>query len=438
MKAPLALTLLLPALLAGQQAPLILRHATVIDGTGTPPLADRAILITGDRIVAVIPDRELAADGGATRQIDLGGRTVIPGLWDAHAHSLLDDPTAEAFAPTLLANGVVGVRDMGGFLPTLLRWRERLRADPWAGPRVVAAGPLIDGRDPVDPRISLAVADSAQARYAVALLADRGVDFLKVYTNLSFDAWRAVIEEGRARGLPVAGHIPKGSSALEAARLGQASIEHGQGIDLQCRSRSPSCDATVTALLAAGTRIVPTLIVQQQGGKIDQSSVTSDHRLGYVPRSLRAEWRAYASIRSKGGRARELRRVRAEFEQEVALVATLWRAGIPLLAGSDAGALYTYPGFSLHEEIALLVRAGVPPVQAIRSASGAVTEFLGLADSLGTIAPGQVADLVILDADPLRDIRNTRRIRTVIYRGRVLDREGLDLLLARGRDLAGR
>jgi len=107
-------------------------------------------------------------------------------------------------------------------------------------------------------------------------------------------------------------------------------------------------------------------------------------------------------------------------------------------SGSDAGALYTYPGFSLHDELALLVRAGVPPVQAIRLASGAVTEFLGLDDSLGTIAPGKVADLLILDADPVRDIRNTKRIRSVIYRGRLLDREALDLLLARGRDLAGR
>jgi hypothetical protein len=236
----------------------------------------------------------------------------------------------------------------------------------------------------------------------------------------------------------VAGHLPKGVTALDAARLGQSSIEHAQGIDLQCRTRSPSCDATFNAIIAAKTRIVPTLIVQQQSGIIDRGSVTSDYRLGYVPRSLRAEWRAYASIRSKGGRARELRRVRAQFDQEVALVGVLWHAGIPLLAGSDAGALYTYPGFSLHDELALLVRAGVPPVQAIHLASGAVTEYLGLADSLGTIAPGQVADLVILDADPLRDITNTTRIRSVIYRGRLLDREALDLLLARGRDLAGR
>lgn len=438
MKKLLGVALLLPALLSGQETPLILRHATVIDGTGHAPLPDRAILITGDRIVAVVVDRELAADSTTTRQIDLGGRTVIPGLWDAHAHTLLDDPTAEAFAPTLLANGVVGVRDMGGFLPTLLRWRDLLHADPWAGPRLVAAGPLIDGAEPVDPRISLAVADSAEASYAVSLLAARHVDFLKVYTNLSFDAWRAVIMEGHARGLQVVGHIPKGATALDAARLGQASIEHAQGIDLHCLTRSPSCDATFSALLAADTRIVPTLIVQQQGGRLDQGAVTADYRLGYVPRSLRAEWRAYANIRSKGGRARELRRVRGQYEQEVALVGTLWRAGIPLLAGSDAGALYTYPGFSLHDELALLVRAGVPPVQAIRAASGAVTEFLGLADTLGTIAPGKRADLVILDADPVRDIRNTTRIRSVIYRGRLFDRVGLDSLLARGRDLAGR
>lgn len=438
MKGLLTALLLLPAHLTGQEAPLILRHATLIDGTGRAPLTDRAILITGDRIVAIIADRELTADPATTRQIDLGGRTVIPGLWDAHAHTLLDDVTAEAFAPTLIANGVVGVRDMGGFLPTVLRWRERLREDPWAGPRVLAAGPFIDGADPVDPRISLAVADSAEAHYAVSLLAERRVDFLKVYSNLSFDAWRAVIEEGRARGLPVVGHIPKGATALDAARLGQASIEHAQGIDLQCQTRSPSCDATIAAILAAQTRVVPTLIVQQQGATLDRSSVTSDFRLGYVPRALRAEWRVYANVRAKGGRARELRRLRGEFDQEVALVATLWRAGVPLLAGSDAGALYTYPGFSLHDELTLLVRAGVPPVQAIRLASGAVTEFLGLADSLGTIAPGKVADLLILEGDPVRDISNTRRIRTVIYRGRVLDREALDLLLAKGRDLAGR
>jgi imidazolonepropionase-like amidohydrolase len=176
----------------------------------------------------------------------------------------------------------------------------------------------------------------------------------------------------------------------------------------------------------------------QQGATLDRVSVTDDWRRGYVPRSLRADWVTYAHVRTKGGRSRQLQKEREEFAEEVTLAGTIARAGVPVLAGSDAGALYTYPGFSLHDELALLVRAGLKPVQAIHASSGAVTEFLGLSDSLGTVRPGRAADLLILEGDPIRDIRNTRRIQTLIYRGREYDRAGLDSLLARARDLAGR
>jgi imidazolonepropionase-like amidohydrolase len=438
MRTALLLLCLLPAPLHSQTPPLVLRHATVIDGTGAPPTRDRTILIVDGRIRAIGGPQDTIALPAGGEELDLRGRAVIPGLWDAHVHSLLDDGVAETFAPAFLGNGVVGVRDMGGFLPALLHQRERLARDPWAGPRLFAAGAILDGSDPIDPRISLAVADSADAVYAVGLLAARQVDFLKVYSTLAPDAWRAVLAEGRRLHLPVAGHLPYGTSALEAARLGQASIEHDQGIDLRCRERSPGCDALFTTLLGAGTRVVPTLVVQQQGATLDRGSVTDDWRRGYVPRSLRADWVTYAHARTKGGGVRQLRKEREDFALEVTLAGAIARAGVPLLAGSDAGALYTYPGYSLHDELALLVRAGLTPVQAIHAATGAVTEFLGLADSLGTIRVGMAADLLVLTADPVRNIRNTQRIETIIFRGRKYDREGLDSLLARARDLAGR
>jgi imidazolonepropionase-like amidohydrolase len=438
MRTALVLLSLLSTPLLSQSPPLVLRHATVIDGTGAPPARDRVILIVDGKIRLVGGPADPLTLPEGTEEIDLRGRTVIPGLWDAHVHSLLDDAVADAFAPAFLGNGIVGVRDMGGFLPTLLRRREALARDPWTGPRLVAAGAILDGSDPIDPRISLAVADSADAAYAVGLLAARKVDFIKVYSTLSPEAWRAILLEGRRHHLPVAGHLPYGTSALEAARLGQASIEHDQGIDLRCRERSPNCDALFTTLLGAGTRITPTMVVQQQGATLDRGSVTDDWRRGYVPRSLRADWVTYAHARTKGGGSRQLRKEREDFALEVALAGTISRAGVPLLAGSDAGALYTYPGFSLHDELALLVRAGLTPVQAIHAATGAVTEYLGLADSMGTIRVGRDADLLILEGDPIRDIRNTRRIQTLIYRGRLYDREGLDSLLARARDLAGR
>lgn len=439
MRTALVLLSLLSTPLLSQSPPLVLRHATVIDGTGAPPVRDRVIVIVDGKIRRVAAPTDTLSLPEGSEEMDLRGRTVIPGLWDAHVHSLLDDAVAESFAPAFLGNGIVGVRDMGGFLPTLVHQRARLARDPWAGPRLVAAGAILDGSDPIDPRISLAIADSVDAAYAVDLLATRRVDFIKVYSTLSPEAWRAILAEARRRHLAVAGHLPYGISALEAARLGQASIEHDQGIDLRCRERSPNCDALFTTLLGAGTRITPTLVVQQQGATLDRGSVTDDWRRGYVPRTLRADWVTYAHARIKGGGgSRQLRKEREDFALEVALAGTIFRAGVPILAGSDAGALYTYPGFSLHDELALLVRAGLSPVQAIHAATGAVTEYLGLADSLGTIRPGQSADLLILEGDPVRDIRNTHRIQTLVYRGRMFDREGLDSLLARARDLAAR
>jgi hypothetical protein len=295
---------------------------------------------------------------------------------------------------------------------------------------VIAAGEVLDGPQPVQADISIPVADAAGATAAVDSLAQAGVDFIKVYTLLPRDAYFAVLAEARRLGLAVAGHVPAAVTPEEAALAGQRSIEHLRDeIEPFC---SPG-DAAACARLAAVFRgeptwQVPTLVVLRAKAFFDDPALTTDPRLRHVPVELRREWLAEREGKLRRG-ADYLASKRARYADELWLTGFLAREGVPLLAGSDVGSAFSYPGFSLHDELELLVEAGLTPLEALRAATLAPAEYLGTRDSMGAIAVGQAADLVLLRADPLAEIRATREIDAVVLRGRVLERRDLDRLL---------
>ena len=435
------------------QAPLVLTHVTVIDVTGGPARPNTTVVITGDRISAIGDNITLPADA---QVVNATGKFLIPGLWDMHVHWYGRD-TFTLF----IANGVTGVRQMFGN-SDLLRWRDQIAKGSLLGPRMVVASPIVDGPQPIWPN-SIAVGNEEEGRKAVSRVKQSGADFVKVYSLLPRDAYFGIADEAKQQGITFAGHVPNSVSPQEASDAGQKSIEHLTGILIECSAKatelrdklvkadSPEARGRIqrTALetydekRAAGlvarfaknhTWQCPTLTVLRSGAYLEDENFRRDGRLRYIPRQLQQRWSFRAANRSGGDNEEEKKVLQKQF----AIVGAMQKAGVPILAGTDTGNPFCFPGFSLHEELALLVLAGLTPVEALRSATLNPAKFFDLDQTLGTIEQGKIADLVLLDANPLVDIRNTQRINAVVSNGRLFDRKALDQMLAAAERAANR
>lgn len=431
-------------------APLAITNVTLIDGTGAPARSGQTVVVAGGRITLVGPSASTAVPRGA-RRIDGRGRWLIPGLWDMHVHAFGND-FPDFAAPLLLAHGVTGARDMGFYVDSARFWTGEVRAGRLAGPRMVIGGRL-DGPANRTPWVARA-ATADEARRAVDSLVVAGADFIKVYSRVPRDAYFAAVDQARRRGVKIAGHVPHGVSTREAARQ-QDGMEHEDDLMRACSAEDAAlrrelaeaphdappalqlatirdharrmratydparCAAVISMLAHAGTSLTPTLAVYQPYMAPGDTSVMHPSAHRYVPGPMLALWRARLQRAEPG----DTSTVAAFFS--LAQTGEMHRAGVRLLAGTDAPLPYLVPGLSLHDELALLVRSGLTPMEALRTATYNPAAYLGALDSLGTIRPGRLADLVLLDADPLSDIRNTRRIHTVIANGRVVDRAAL-------------
>lgn len=458
----------LPAHAAGQNraVSIAIVGVAVVDVATGERVPDQTVVVSGSRITAVGPrqGRGAVRVASGARVVDGTGGYLIPGLWDMHVHALPGErrPRAlETFFPLFVANGVTGVRDMGDALDTLRAVRARRAL---TSPRLVAAGPLVDGPKPTVPDLSIAVATPADAEKIVDSLASGGVDFIKVYSRLPRDTYSAIAAAARRRGLPFAGHVPVEVSVSDASSAGQASIEHLAEIILDCssdevdlrrqvveavqpappgsaeltrarrsaRARAlrmvdwPKCRSLFSRLARNKTWVVPTLAV---GANVADTTRAHDARLRYFDATTLAAWRADAPVPAARAPNDSSAPRPAPLADVAPYVRELVRAGVGLLAGTDLPNFYTFPGFDLHAELALLVQAGLTPLQALQAATLNPARFLHATDSLGAVAPGKLADLVLLDANPLADIRNTAAIRAVFTNGRYLDRPALDSLL---------
>jgi imidazolonepropionase-like amidohydrolase len=449
---PLAAPFLLLAVQAAAQEPaaIAITHVTVIDGTDSLPRRDRTVILRGARITAVGPASRTAVPRSA-RVLDGRGKYLVPGFWDMHVHT--DVPAAREVLPLYVANGVTGVRDMGGDWTRLTALRALVRSGRLLGPRLLLSGPYLDGND--QPIAHLPARSPAEAVAAVDSLAALGVDLVKLHTGLTRETFFAAARAARGKQLPFAGHVPRVVGAADASDSGMSSIEHlltiptpctpAESLALQPRftvqgalGRCSSADpAPLYARLARnGTRVTPTFVAQYEVALWPERRLPGDSFARYLPDTLRRFVAAIFPMPDSVPPGADSVG-RAVFAKRLALVGALHRAGVGILAGTDAPLRNSPPGFGLHEELVWLARAGLSPFEVLRAATLDAARFLGMQDSLGTVAPGQLADLVLLDADPLADIRNTRRVGAVVANGRLLDGAARRALLHRARAGAG-
>jgi amidohydrolase family protein len=457
MRKILALILLLPTLLlAGgksdvQQNTLVLTRLTIIDVTSGIAKSEMTVVITGNQITDIRGANKVVITEGA-RVINGRGKYLIPGLWDTHVHWYLRN-TLTLF----MANGVTGIRQMFGN-PNLLQLRDEIAKDSLQGPRMIVASPIIDGPQPIWPN-SITAGNEAEGRQAVRDVLQ--YDFAKVYSLLPRAAYFGIADEASKQGISFEGHVPFAVSAAEASDAGQKSIEHSTGILLGCsnqeaelrnelvrartpvaRSRveiksletfSPEKEADLFArFIRNGTWQCPTFTVRRSNAYQDDPNFRNDERLKYIPPLILERWAEEMENRSEEWYAN----TKILYPKEREVVGEMSRAGVLLLAGTDTGNPFCFPGFSLHDELALLVESGLTPAESLRAATLNPAKFFGVEQKLGTIEKGKLADLVLLEANPLEDIKNTQRIDAVIMNGRFYDRQELDEMLAQAQALA--
>jgi imidazolonepropionase-like amidohydrolase len=457
------------AILGGQASSRIaLTHVTVIDSTANSPRTDQTVVIDNGHIVEMLPSARGKLPKGA-RIIDGQGKFLIPGLWDMHVHvaGLNADPawSKQVLLPLLVANGVTGVRDMGGDLDALLAWRREIENGTLVGPHIVASGPFLvsSGKKTAE---QYPVANVDEARAAVSDLKRRGADFVKIISLPSKEVFFAVADEAKKQGIPFAGHLPFQVSAVEASNAGIRSIEHllysafslsfsSKEEDLRARliaaeekgdsvaweQIAHESDATYDKDRAAtlfqtlkrnGTWVTPTLASLDITAHPEDWSA-DDPQLAFVPPVLAQQWRDSLQDAQMKERAAWLARQAAN---DWRLTGELHEARIPLLVGSDSLDPFVFPGESLHRELVELVRAGLTPAEALGAATSGAAKFLGREKDLGSVEIGKQADLMLLDGSPLENIANTQRIAAVIRDGNYLDRAALDKLLAQARSAA--
>ncbi len=441
---------------------LVIDHVVVIDSTESRPKSDVSVVIVDDKIESIRPYSSVKRQADAI-VVDGTGKFLIAGLWDMHVHTLSKNQP-DRFFPLFVANGVTGIRDMGGDLSLreIAQLKRENRTGARIGPEIYAAGPILEGERPFWP-FSFSVKDKAEARRAVSQLVGEKADFLKVYNTLSRDAYLAIASESKEARIPFVGHIPDSVTPYEASDLGQRSIEHLWGISPYLSSNpdqlkkmsaeaNDADDAKIThdlfyqvnqtilssydskkagvlfqKFVRSGTWQTPTLVVLRSYASIHNPNLRKDPRNAYMPADLRKFWESMGGAPDPRNDEIQLRL----FARDIEIVKAMHFAGVPLLAGTDTPNPYTYPGFSLHEELQLLVSAGLSPTEVLRIATLRAAEFLGVQHDFGSVEEGKVANLVLLDANPADDIRNTQKIRAVILRGKFLGRENLDALLAR-------
>ena len=466
LKAALA-TLALTSFSAAAQtaADILIRHVTVVDVEHGRTIPDQAVVTSANDIVAVGSDARIAKSWKAAQTLDARGRYIIPGLWDMHVHfgggvDLIDEN--RALLPLYVAHGITTIRDASGDLPTqVLEWRGEIARGALFGPTLLSSGPKIEGLKPIW-KGTIETGSEADVDAALQQLQALKVDFVKITdSTLKPELFLYAVSKARAAGLRTSGHIPMALTVRQAVDAGLSSIEH---LDYAFDAGAKD-EAAIAAEFAAGkidraeagrrldagfdratamemyrylaskkVFVTPTLNGSRLIAWLDRDQHDDDEYLQYIGPKLRKtyEWRVHRAAQAD---AAAVNFRHAHFDHMAAIMPMLQEAGVTIMAGTDAGFLnsFNYPGIGLHDELALYVEKGLTPAQALSAATRAGPAWFDKLDRYGSLAKGKAADLVLLERNPLEDIRATRSIHAVVLRGKLYDRAALDQMLAETR-----
>jgi hypothetical protein len=449
-------------------ADLAITRVAVIDVENGRVIPDQTVLIRGGRVAAIEAGARSRLRAGV-RAIDGRGKYLIPGLLDMHVHLMGSGKPTEIEMPLFVAHGVTGVRVMGADRPSARPaetpglamhrdWQARIESGALVGPRLLAlASWAVNGSSGISDAMPAfyKATTREEGQQLARYFKERGFDFIKVYNNLSREGFLGLSEEARRLSLPFAGHEPGPMSALELSNAGQGSIEHSRIFLFNCFAGADSmrlgllkeptalrqrmvdeydparCAEVFRTFARNRTYITPTHGTRKMDAFADDAAYRRDARMRYIPLPTQRAWLADADGMVARDSSRTGRKSFMDFYRRGrTLTYEAYRAGVPVMVGTDAGDSFIFPGSSVHDELQEFVAAGFSPAEALRAATLSGAEYLGRAGDLGTVQPGRLADLVLLDADPLADVAHVSRIRAVILNGRVFERGALDSMLA--------
>jgi len=440
-------------LIKPEQVDLLVKNPAIIDARTGSRLQDHSIIVRKGKIEAILETSKIEIPQ-ETKVINAEDKFVIPGLWDVHTH-IQSQNELDLFFPLLIAHGVLGIRDMGGLLPS--GFKEGAQRHEHA-PKVIASGPWVDGPSP-EGKDPVAVIDT---------LVGQGADFIKIQSAVPLDRLKAIASRAKELGIHIAGHVPYAVSASEASDIGLRTLEHylemyvsisekesalrkqhlaliEQEISIRNIAFPPleerlstwsdeKANTLVERLDFNNTWITPTHIDIRAWGKSGTPSFWEDGRLALLPSSWLDFWKPDQHFGFSNVPQEELPgyydHLNQWYEAYVHLTKIFHEKGVKFLAGTDSSYWnFQVPGATLHDELAIFVEAGLSPQEALLTATGNVAAYLQIDGYDGTISVGQEADFVILHADPLEDIRNTTKISAVVLDGILIDKGGINKLL---------
>ena len=442
---------------------ILIYNVNVIDVTNGKIAVNKAILINNNRIEEITDNATLRSKNSNARQIDAGGRYAIPGLWDMHVHiegtNLIEDNLA--LFPVYIAYGVTTVRDAASDLGVqVLAWRDQINQGQLFGPRIFTAGIKLEGINSIW-KGDMEIANEQDLKEKLDSLIDYKVDFIKITENkLAGDLFLKSVIASKKLGFKVSGHVPIDLSIKDLADAGFSSIEHASylvrfGSDEQKMANDVKngvlsrADASrqyyenfdqqkaikgYRELAKKNVAVCPTLIGSKQLAYLDEDDHQKDEYLQYLTKRFKANY-AWRVNRQAGENKAQVQQRKNNYELIAKQLPFIQSSGMVILAGTDAAALnsFIYPGLALHQELEIFQKAGMSPLSVLQSATINGAKFMGVSDSLATIEPGKIADILLLNENPLKDIRATKNIFAVIKNGVYYDRTGLESLLETAR-----
>lgn len=447
-------------------ADILIKNVNIIDIERGNVIGNQDLVITANKITNIVQHGQHNIQSNTI--IDGSNKFLIPGLWDMHAHMMRKE-WYKSQMPLLRANGVTGFREMWGDLKIAAQVQSQMQKDSLPFFRFTASGHILDGKISFWEN-SIPVATTNRAVSIVDSLINDRADFIKVYSFLTPEIFASIAKKCKENNFPFVGHVPHIVWVSDASEAGMASMEHLYGFLMEASSKSDSAllirrqwinafeknnkeerERTNTVfnslvlnsfsteklkliaqkLRKNNTHIVPTLVMLRGEYFTNDPSFTNDWRLKYMSKETLEYWQETTEADIKKNTALDWQNKMKRWEIEKLIMSILIAERVPIMAGTDADNPYAFPGFSLHDEMALFVELGMTATDALRSATIIPATFLNMKDSIGTIEKGKLADLVLLDANPLENIKNTTRVNTVIANGILYSKNYIDSILKR-------